>query len=92
MDADVAADLRALAQRVRYNLPHRHNPEQFHIEKSEIERALRTIANRLDGTSERKAAKRAARAPVLTTEIIGGRRIAVQRTRKPFSIFVGGSA
>ena len=49
MDADVAEALRALAKRVRHNVPTGHNPERFHIEKSEIEGALSRLAKRLDG-------------------------------------------
>jgi hypothetical protein len=90
VDADLAAELRALIRRVRYNIPHRHDPERFHLEKSEIERCLLTLANRLDGSTS--ASRRKARSRVIvTTEVIGGRRVMVQKTRQPFAIFVGGS-
>ncbi|HEX4237715.1 MAG TPA: hypothetical protein VHZ64_07230 [Xanthobacteraceae bacterium] len=44
MDADVAEQLRALARRVRHNVPHHRDPERFHVEKSEIEHALGRLA------------------------------------------------
>jgi hypothetical protein len=48
MDADLAAKLRALAERVRRNVPLRRDPERFHIEKSCIAQDLEHLANRLD--------------------------------------------
>lgn len=38
--------LRDLASRVERNVPHHRDPEQFHIEKSEIAFELRRIAKR----------------------------------------------
>jgi hypothetical protein len=88
VDADVAEALRALVRRVRHNVPSGHDPERFHVEKSEIERALAKLADRFDvGPRRRQEPRR----PVITTELIGGRRIMVQKTRMPFAIFVGGT-
>lgn len=39
-----AQSLDRLADRVRLLVPSRHNPEAFHIEKSEIEHSLRQLA------------------------------------------------
>lgn len=38
--------LRDLASRVERNVPHHRDPEQFHIEKSEIASELRRLAKR----------------------------------------------
>lgn len=43
---NVAELLRSLASRVERNVPHHRDPEQFHIEKSEIASELRRIAKR----------------------------------------------
>ena len=40
--------LRELARRVDANVPSRHDPEAFHVEKSEIAHALRNIARSLE--------------------------------------------
>lgn len=43
--SEIAADvLRDLARRVDRNIPHHRDPEQFHIEKSEIASELRRLA------------------------------------------------
>jgi hypothetical protein len=86
---DAADQLRALALRVRHNLPGRHDPEKFHIEKSEIERTLLRIAAKFDGRNRPSAKSQRA---VVTTEVIAGRRVIVQRPRMPFAIFIGGKA
>jgi predicted deacylase len=78
-----------LGQRVRHNIPHRIDPERFHLEKSEIEKRLGMLAKKLEAGGSAKAALRARRV-VVTTEIIGGRRITVQKARMPFAVFVGG--
>jgi hypothetical protein len=44
MDADIAAYLRALAERVRRNVPLRHDPEYFHVEKACICQDLEHLA------------------------------------------------
>jgi hypothetical protein len=44
MDADIAAYLRALAGRVRRNVPLRSDPERFHVEKSCICQDLEHLA------------------------------------------------
>jgi hypothetical protein len=73
MDADVAAELRALALRVRHNVPDRHDPERFHVEKSEIERKLGSIAARYEDNPRRG---RERHRDIVRTEIrINGRRI-----------------
>jgi hypothetical protein len=78
--------LRALAKRVCHNVPHRSDPERFHIEKSEIEATLAKLARRFEVEPRgRQAPKR----PVVTTEVIAGRRVIVQKPRPPFAIFVG---
>jgi hypothetical protein len=87
VNADAAEQLRALALRVRHNLPRRRDPEKFHVEKSDIEKALVTLANKLDGTTERRSKPRRV---VVTTKVIAGRRVIVQRPRMPFAVFVGG--
>ena len=74
MDADVAEALRGLAKRVRH-VPTGHNPERFHIEKSEIERALSRLAKRLDGGGRSRR--------TITSMSVNGRQITVQRRRMP---------
>jgi hypothetical protein len=46
--SDVAAKLRAIVERVRRNVPHRRDPERFHIEKSCLWQDLERIADALD--------------------------------------------
>jgi hypothetical protein len=41
---DIAARLRAIVERVRHNVPHRRDPECFHVEKS----CLAQIADELE--------------------------------------------
>ena len=92
MKPDLAAQLRALASRVRANLPRRSDPEQFHVEKDDIAKALLTIANAIEGRSDRSYESYAnARRVVVTTqsEVIGGKRVTVQRRRLPFAISSG---
>ena len=50
MDTDVAAELRALADRVRRNVPHRRDPERFHTEKSCVCQDLECLARRFEYT------------------------------------------
>ncbi len=88
MDADVADALRALAQRVRQNVPHRRDPERFHVEKSCIAQDLARLAEGIEVGSP-PPRRRTPRRVVVTTEVIAGRRIIVQKPRMPFSIFVG---
>jgi hypothetical protein len=76
---------------VRHNLPARLDPERFHIKKSEIERTLVRIAAKLEGQEDRRAREKPHRT-VVTTEVIAGRKVIVQRPRMPFAIFVGGKA
>ena len=42
---DIAARLRAIVKRVRHNVPHRRDPECFHVEKSCLARDLAQIAD-----------------------------------------------
>ena len=65
----------------------RRDPERFHIEKSDIQKALLTLANKLDGCAERRSKPQRV---VVTTEVIAGRKVIVQRPRMPFAVFVGG--
>jgi hypothetical protein len=44
MSRSECPDLDALADRVRRLAPSRRDPEQFHVEKSEIEAAIRELA------------------------------------------------
>lgn len=49
-----AATLYALARRIQRLMPSRHDPEAFHIEKSELADALRHLARALEaGTCTR---------------------------------------
>ena len=43
--ADFAAQLRDLALQVRHLRPSHRDPEAFHVQKSEIENALRRLSN-----------------------------------------------
>lgn len=45
--AAIADELDALRERHRRNLPRHNNPDVFHEEKSEIDRALQAIAQQL---------------------------------------------
>lgn len=85
MSVDLAAELRALASRVRRNLPDRHDPERFHEELSEIAHCLGALANGLRPIGPAPKGR-----PEVVTTVVNGRRIAVQRQRLPFAIFVGG--
>lgn len=42
--ADLAGQLRDLAQRVRYLAPSHRDPERFHADRSEIEATLRRLS------------------------------------------------
>jgi hypothetical protein len=48
MDADLAAKLRALADRVRRNVPLRHDPEHFHVEKACLCQDLEYLASQIE--------------------------------------------
>jgi glutaredoxin len=50
-DADLAAKLRALAERVRRNVPLRSDPERFHVEKACLCQDLEHLARRLEERS-----------------------------------------
>jgi hypothetical protein len=56
MDADLAAKLRALAERVARNVPHRR-AERFHTEKSCIAQDLEHLAQELDERSSAHPAR-----------------------------------
>jgi hypothetical protein len=90
--SDVAAKLRAIVERVRRNVPHRRDPERFHVEKSCVCQDLERIAEALDPKPINHtrglpivARVRPGRVSI-TTETIAGRRVIVQRARMPFSI------
>lgn len=93
MDAGLAAELRALADRVRRNVPHRRDPERFHTEKSCVCQDIERLARRFEECPPRpelRVSRNRLRQEV-STQNIGGRRVTVQRTRAPFAIFVGGN-
>lgn len=86
-DADLAAELRALEERVQRNVPHRRDPERFHVEKSCIAQDLSRLADRFErGGAERPAVR--PRAPQVV-EYIAGRRVVIQTRRMPFAISAG---
>ena len=99
--ADAAAKLRALAKRVRHNVPRSGDPERFHIELSEIARGIGVLADEIgqatyDDTRESPVTAGQGRKPTagrvhttMSTVVVAGRRVAVQRRRMPFAIFVG---
>jgi hypothetical protein len=89
MSADVAAELRALASRVRRNVPDRHKPERFHEEVSEIAHALHDIAAKM-GVTPGVAKPKPSRRQVVISTLVNGRRITVQKPRPSFAIFIGG--
>lgn len=96
-NADVAAKLRALAARVRNNLPRRNDPERFHIEKDEIARELLSLAVPFEAMSDREQRQAEAvrvtkgqRVQIITgATVINGKRVTVQRRRMPFAISIG---
>ena len=89
---EVAASLRALADRVRRLAPHRGDPERFHVEKSCITQDLEELAAQCDGL--RPEARRIGVPSRLVTTTIttlrNGRRVTAQH-RQPFAIHVGGT-
>jgi hypothetical protein len=88
--SDVGAKLRAIVERMRRNVPHRRDPERFHVEKSCLAQDLERIADELelDAVNHNVSVTRTRpRELSITTELIGGRRIIVQRPRKLFAIF-----
>lgn len=92
MDTDVAAELRALSDRVRRNVPHRRDPERFHTEKSCIVQDLEALA----GVFEDRAIKpeklevNRTRRPVLTNRVHRAPRSSCGRTARARAIFHGG--
>jgi hypothetical protein len=64
----------------------RSDPERFHIEKSEIEATLAKLARRF-GVELR--GRQAPKRPIVTTEVIAGGRVILQKPWPPFAIFVG---
>lgn len=94
--ADVAAKLRALADRVRRNLPMNGDPERFHLEKSEIARAIINMAIRIEAklapVAPVKPMPRNAKGRTIirtSTMVIGGRAVTVQQRRPSYAIHVG---
>lgn len=98
---DAADKLRALASRVRRNLPLNSDPERFHVEMSVIARAILDVADELDPTARRGRPDQGRDQPerptsagkgrvVVTTHtlVVAGKSIAVQRRRLPFSVHV----
>lgn len=86
--ADLAAELRALAKRVRRNLPLSRNPEKFHEEISGISRALEALAGQAAPAPRDQKPDRPLR-QVTASRVINGRRVMVQSHRAAFAIFVG---
>lgn len=93
---DVAATLRALVDRVRRNVPLGGDPERFHLEKSEIARRMLDLADALapDERPARSNEPAKARVPgrrqvIVSTMVVAGRTVAVQRRRAPFAIHIG---
>jgi hypothetical protein len=88
--ADVAAELRALAERVRRLPPPMKggDPTRFYEEQSEIAGDLAAVAERM--VPSRPASNRS-RALVSTVRFINGRKVVVQQSPRPgFSVFIGG--
>jgi hypothetical protein len=52
--SSVREKVHELANRVSRNVPDRHNPESFHIEKSEIAAELRDLAEKIKPKERRK--------------------------------------
>jgi hypothetical protein len=90
---DVAAGLRALADRVRRNIPLNSDPERFHEEKSEIARGLIDIAEGVSPGGRRASVpvavevseKRRGRVVAHSVVLVNGRRVTVQARRMPFA-------
>jgi hypothetical protein len=93
MDTDVAAELRALSDRVRRNVPHRRDPQRFHTEKSCIVQDLEALANRLDDRAANPAKLTVSRInrdrsrTTISNESIGGRGswLSAYGSHSPFS-------
>lgn len=95
---DAAEQLRALASRVRRNVPVSGDPERFHMEASEIAHDLVLVAEQIvpstladRRTRDRTESQMRPVSPtlgrtVITTTVIAGRRVAVQRRRLPFAV------
>ncbi len=95
---DVADRLRALAERVRRNVPRRRDPERFHMEAHEIARALLDMAgqasdqaitdrvNRSTPTAA-PAQKSTLGRTIVGRETVNGRTVLIQR-RKSFAVHV----
>jgi uncharacterized protein (DUF2252 family) len=82
-DADLAAKLRALAERVRRNVPLRRDPERFHVEKSCICQDLEHLAEQFERPTDPQITVSRQRRTI-TSEVIGGRRVTVKHKREPF--------
>lgn len=94
---DAAEQLRALAGRVRRNVPRSGDPERFHIEASEIARGLIDIAEGLRPSTHAERTQgrmgdirddKTKTGPIPCIPTASGRRVALQQTRKPFAIHV----
>jgi hypothetical protein len=90
--ADVAASLRALADRVRRLVPHRRDPERFHVDKSCITQDLEELAAECDGIrpETRRIGVPSRLVTTTITTLRNGRRVQVQH-RQPFAIHVEGT-
>lgn len=92
MKSDVAAELRALASRVRRNMPDRHNPERFHEEADDIAHSINAIASSLPAECEEvpvePSRRRKAVVVVTRTFVVGGKKHREQAPRSPFAICV----
>ncbi len=45
--------LRDVARRLRYLVPHHGDPERFHLERDQLEKDVRRVANELTGSATR---------------------------------------
>lgn len=86
MDAERTAKvLRELASRVRRLMPLNHEPERFHVEKSEIIRDLTSMAEEFAPSPGGRTAEKPVRTAnvVMTgTHRINGRTVHVERRRR----------
>ena len=78
IDVDIAAELSAIAERVRRNIPHCRDPERFHTEKSCICQDLETLAEVFERPPRRTSLevnRNRLRQTSMTTLHVGGRHV-----------------
>jgi hypothetical protein len=95
-DADVAAALRALANRARYlPAPSACKPECFHEQRDELAHDIQQLAERIKPSTveERRHQRRAQSGRTVTTQqgtfVVNGRRVTVLHRRAAFAIHHG---